>query len=81
MLKCKACGKEHKENLGISNSFGFFCSFIHALNFDRGRSPEARFYTCLDRFGAHGHGPEPMDAIKKKAQQLRILKQNKNRVW
>ena len=32
---CRACGKSHNKRLGISNDLGFFCSFIHAINYER----------------------------------------------
>ena len=81
MKRCRSCRKLHKERWGITNSAGFFCSFLHAFNFARGRTPDAWAYNSSDRFGDIGHGPEPMDKEEKKAQQLRMLKQNKNRIW
>ena len=42
--KVKACNKKHRENLGITNDLGYFCSFLHAYNFARDREVDSLFY-------------------------------------
>ena len=79
MKRCKACNNLHKENLGITNDSGFFCSFLHAFNAARGREPESSLSYHADRFGNIGHGRPIMTKQARRRRRIELMSQNSNR--
>jgi len=51
LQECEACERLHEVRLGITNAYGFFCSFLHAFNYHRNGPLEGRWYTV------YGNGP------------------------